>query len=1647
MLTTTQARLEPQNGMVVSAKIKIPAHDMKNIQSRQFIYIQASSSQFILENIVRLSFEIGYIFIQTDKPIYKPGSTVKYRLFTVGHTLDPKTKPVSIEILNPDGIVVDKNSALSEDGGIITKNYDISDISVTGIWKIVARFEDNLQETFATEFEIKEYVLPNFKVTLESSQKFFYIDDNELIIDITARYLFGENVQGQAFAIFGVVVGHNKKSITESLSNIPISDGKGHAKLTRQMLQSSFPNLHNIVGNSIYVSVSVLTGSDMVQAEKSGIYIVRSPYRIVFPKASKYFKPGMPFSLALVVEYPGGSPAPNIPVCTVTTPKDCSVSQADGTAYVVVNIETNAASQLSVTVKTEVSNLPESRQTSAVWTIYAYKTPGNSRNYLHLTAATGKQRPGDTLFVSFYLGVSNPVTGNQIHYFTYIILSKGKVFQFGRLPRQAGQNPVLMSLPITSDLIPSLRIVAYYKIGNDEIIADSIWVDVEDTCMGVLKVTGASQDDNLIQRPHTHMNLKVTGNPGAKVGLVAVDKAVYVLKEKTKLSQAKIWKTVEKKDTGCTTGGGRDSADVFVGAGLAVQTSSGYRTATDCPSSRFRRRRYLDFQLVKKASKAKEYLNHVHRKCCEDGMTENPMGYSCARRSQYILDGPECIRAFLDCCHHFFGSTVKTNGTFHETSTSKGSESLLVTTLGKETLKEVNASGKYFQGMVHLTLSSIEDIRYEDDEDEDEDNDNDDDDDGEVASRSQFAESWLWMEETLPLEADFNGFSSKTLPLYLEDSITTWEVLAISLSKTKGICIADPYEIMVKQDFFIDLRLPYSIVRNEQVAIRAVVYNYAKWTFNVRVDLVYNEKLCSSSTRTDRLRQHITVQAGTSHDVTYVIVPLEVGDVEIEVKAFVKGIPLADGVRKKLRVVPEGMRILKNVRSVLLDPQNQASASGQQVVNIEPMDLSDVVPNTEPVTLISITGDIVSETIENSIDGANLKHLIQIPSGCGEQNMIGLTPAVIATHYLDSTDQWQRIGVERRAEAINIIKKGYIQQLAYRKSDSSYAAFIDRPSSTWLTAYVVKVFAMASPLISVDSQLLCGAVKWLIKQKQLFTGAFKEDAPVIHGEMVGGFRDLEPEVSLTAFVVIAMHESKKICQIHVSDLDMRISQAGEYLAGRLESLQKSYSVAITSYALSLLGRNKDALKLIGHFTGTHWPDPSSKLYSLEATSYGLLTLLQINRLDLAHPVVRWLTEQRFYGGGYGSTQATIMVFQALAQYQMSALKSRRDDDFLDITIMLPTCSDSVRWRIQHENAMLTRTQQTKSTEGFTISARGTGKGTLSVMRVYYAPLTEDMALCKKFHVTVSLTKTTVKKPEGALSSRDMEICIQFLGDTDATMTIVDISLLTGFSPDKDDLQKLTNHVDKYISRYEMNNILSNKGSLILYLDKVSNTQRECLRFKVHQYFEVGIIQPGTVTVYEYYAMENRCTKFYHPRKEDGLLSTLCQENTCRCMKEKCSSVKKITSTPSNAMRMEAARKPEVDYVYKGYLEKIEQKGTYIYYFMKIVEVIKEGAEPAVQGKIRQFISPLLCQGTLEMQVGKGYLLWSRRSDTWDLKKEMAYLLTSYSWIELWPTSQECQQGTLQVLCQELQAFSERMKTTSGQMKTTSRHMKTTSCTQ
>uniref|UniRef100_A0A8C8VQ35 Uncharacterized protein n=1 Tax=Pelusios castaneus TaxID=367368 RepID=A0A8C8VQ35_9SAUR len=1436
LLDEVKTNLNPANGMM----------NTKDPKVNQYVVIRAQSTHFTLEKVVLVLLHSDYVFIQTDKTIYTPGSTgTEFHCWVV----------------------------------VLFFLFILSSSSL-GTWKFVAKSVDSPQQTFSTQFDVKEYVLPSFEVTLEPSKKFFYIDgDEDFRVTVSASFLYGKKVEGMAFVLFGVKVNNDKKSVRGSLQRIQLR------------------NWPEII--SLFLFCDSSAGRDIMEAERDGINIVTSPYQIHFTKTPKYFKPGMPFELMVYVTNPDGSPAPHVPVVAEGF-KSSAATKGDGTAKLVLNMPGDRAS-IPIAVKTAQRNLPENRQASKSMVAEAYQTQGDWKNYLHLTVFATEFKPNNNLLVNFNLKSDNPAVLNQIRYFTYLILNKGKIVHAGRQARQAGQILVTMSLPITPDLLPSFRIVAYCLLGEEEIVADAVWVDIQDTCIGTLAVKVAP--NNGPYTPGDRVGIKVEGDAGAHVSLVALDKGVYVQSKQYRITQTKIWETIEESDVGCGHGSGKDGLGVFVDAGLALASnrkiSTPPRTDPKCPQPAKRRHRSPQF-IELKSNKGK--CDQALQKCCEDGMSETPLGHSCVKRAESILRADECKQTFLNCCNAF-----KT--------------------------------------------------------------------------------AWDRRKRGLHLELARSTLSSKTIYAFLSDSITSLEVLAVSFSDSKGICVADPYEIRVMKKFFIDLQLPYSIVRNEQVEIRAILYNYQDRDIKVQVTPMYNPAFCSTSSSTVTYQQILTVKAMSFQAVPLVLVPLQLGVHDIEVKAIVSDRSLEDGVKKQLKVVVGTKSWMEDVGAVNPD---------------------DMVPNTELETRVNIQGNLMVP--RNLIDGGNMRHLIVRPSGNGEENVMSMSLTVTATHYLDATRQWEQIGVDRRMEALLLIMQGYTQQISYKKPDHSYAAFQLRPASTWLTAYVGRVLTMASELVTFNNPMLCDTVKWLILVKQKPSGVFHEDAPVIHQEMMGGYKGAEPDVSLTAFVLIAMVGVKDFCKDQVNNLEGSINRAAEYLAKEYHSLTRPYTVALTSYALVLVGKlhNGNVLTKASK-DGNHWEEQGSRNIGIEGTSYALLALLRLKEFQLAEPVVTWLVEQKYYGGGFGSTQATFIMFQALAQYQTDAQLHKGLN--LDVSISTRGRVYDFKRRISHENTLVSTTIQQNT--DFTVKAQGIGTAGVTVISTYKVKLPEDESRCKKFDLKVSLEETQLaQKPHGALRSVSITICTRYLGDSDASLPILDISMLTGFFPDVEDLAK--GGTDSYPSLLQFNcscrqvvHLLSPTSLTFL------QTQTEhCLTFKAHQFVQVTLIQPASVTIYDYDSTDDRCTKFYHLSKKNGLLSKICHGDVCLCAE---GTVLTNVILPLTSPQ-----------VYKTRLVKVEELSGYDNYVMEALEIIKEGTEAYPKGTNLTFESPMNCRESLRLKLNKDYLIWGPRSDMWAMKSSVSHVFSSDTWIEKWPTEEECRELHFQSLCQELAEFSETM---------------------
>ncbi|ETE57777.1 hypothetical protein L345_16505, partial [Ophiophagus hannah] len=108
------------------------------------------------------------------------------------------------------------------------------------------------------------------------------------------------------------------------------------------------------------------------------------------------------------------------------------------------------------------------------------------------------------------------------------------------------------------------------------------------------------------------------------------------------------------------------------------------------------------------------------------------------------------------------------------------------------------------------------------------------------------------------------------------------------------------------------------------------------------------------------------------------------------------------------------------------------------------------------------------------------------------------------------------------------------------------------------------------------------------------------------------------------------------------------------------------------------------------------------------------------------------------------------------------------------------------------------------------------------------------------------------------------------------------------------------------------------------------------------------------------------------------------------------------------LRIQKACDPNVDYVYKTKLLRIEEKDGNDIYVMNILQVIKAGTDQNPQAKARQYVSQRKCQEALNLKVNDDYLIWGLSSDLWHMKDKISYLITKNTWIERWPNEEECQ---------------------------------------
>ncbi|OFW57221.1 MAG: hypothetical protein A2133_06865 [Actinobacteria bacterium RBG_16_64_13] len=697
--------------------------------------------------------------------------------------------------------------------------------------------------------------------------------------------------------------------------------------------------------------------------------------------------------------------------------------------------------------------------------------------------------------------------------------------------------------------------------------------------------------------------------------------------------------------------------------------------------------------------------------------------------------------------------------------------------------------------------------------------------------RQYFPETWIWAE-TL---TDESGHAS--LSYEAPDSITTWDLRAVALSPEKGLGIAES-SLVVFQPFFVQADLPYSAIRGEEFPVKIALYNYLETPQQIQVEIEpagWFELLGGTKTT-------VTVAGGDIGSAEFKIRPKTIGTQLVKITA--RSSEAADAVIKSMIVEPEGVS-RETVENVVV-PAGQS-----RTLNLAMPDLLRVVPDSSRA-YVAVTGSLLAQTIEG------LDQLLQMPFGCGEQNMILFAPDAFILKYLEGTRQ---LKPEIQAKAEMLLVTGYQRELTYRHSDGSFSAFgeQDESGSLWLTAFVLKTFAQAKELTFIDSSVLSEAAGWITKHQKA-DGSFESVGFVAHGGMMGGVQGKD---TLTAYVVISLLEA---------GYDPAANKAIAYLEGKLESITDPYALALTTYALELGGSDmaakaQEALMALAieDENGLHWSSgvapvpggpgdvrplvqgaegglmPIDMLPSLdvEATGYGTLALIASNDRINAARAAKWLVGQRNSQGGFGTTQDTVVALQALTEYATLGAT----DTNMTVTVVAGDVTKDIK--ITPENYDVTQVVEIPA--GVAVQVKAKGKGEAVVQGVLRYNLSVAEQVTSVFDIEVGYDTKDVAVND--LVTVNVKIKYDPPEPIKAGMVVLDVSVPTGFAAVEDSLAKLLEQPN--IKRYDVAG-----RKVIVYIEDMNPGDTVSFSFKALALYPVRG-KGGASVVYSYYTPDWR----------------------------------------------------------------------------------------------------------------------------------------------------------------------------------------------
>uniref|UniRef100_A0A8C2YUG1 Anaphylatoxin-like domain-containing protein n=1 Tax=Chinchilla lanigera TaxID=34839 RepID=A0A8C2YUG1_CHILA len=151
--------LDRENKFQNSAVLTIQPKKLPGGQnSISYVYLEVVSKHFSKLKKIPVTYDNGFLFVRTDKPVYAPHESVKVTVYSLNDDLKPAKRETVLTFIDPEGLEVDTVEENDYSGIISFPDFKILSNPKYGVWTIKAKYKENFSTTGTTYFEIQKYV-------------------------------------------------------------------------------------------------------------------------------------------------------------------------------------------------------------------------------------------------------------------------------------------------------------------------------------------------------------------------------------------------------------------------------------------------------------------------------------------------------------------------------------------------------------------------------------------------------------------------------------------------------------------------------------------------------------------------------------------------------------------------------------------------------------------------------------------------------------------------------------------------------------------------------------------------------------------------------------------------------------------------------------------------------------------------------------------------------------------------------------------------------------------------------------------------------------------------------------------------------------------------------------------------------------------------------------------------------------------------------------------------------------------------------------------------------------------------------------------------------------------------------------------------